>query len=93
MCCSLKKFQVLVLYASVWIYLLFNCFSRVKTNAFDRRSLSEKFRGMLYCLHVTLFHCVAKTCLQVRVLLVVCPRHALLFILKLVAVFGRITAG
>ena len=37
MCSSLKKFQVHVLCASVWIYLLFNCFSRVKINAFDRR--------------------------------------------------------
>ena len=70
-----------------------NCFSRFKANAFDRRSLSEKFRGMLYCLHVTLFNCVARSCLQVRVLLVVYPCHALLFILKLVAVFGRSTAG
>ena len=34
---SLKKFQVLVLCASVWIYLLFNCVSRVKMNVFDRR--------------------------------------------------------
>ena len=33
MCSSLKKFQVHVLCASVWIYLLFNCFSRVKINA------------------------------------------------------------
>ena len=37
MCSSLKNFQVHVLCASVWIYLLFNCFSRVKLNAFDRR--------------------------------------------------------
>ena len=34
---SLEKFQVLVLCAGVWIYLLFNCVSRVKMNAFDRR--------------------------------------------------------
>ena len=37
MCSSLKKFQVHVLCASVWIYLLFNFFSRVKINAFDCR--------------------------------------------------------
>ena len=34
---SLKKFQVHVLCASAWIYLLFNCFSRVKISVFDRR--------------------------------------------------------
>ena len=43
MCSSLKKFQVHVLYSSVWIYLLFNCFSRVKINALDRHSMLEKF--------------------------------------------------
>ena len=51
---SLKKFQVLVLCASVWIYLLFNCVSRVKMNAFDRRYMLEKFGWHAYCFQVKL---------------------------------------
>ena len=45
---------------------------------------------MLYCLRIMLFNCVARSCLQVRVLLIVCPSHALFFIERLlVVVFGR----
>ena len=87
LCSSLKKFQVHVLCASVWIYLLFNCFSRVKINAFDRRLMLEKFGWHACCFQVKLVIFVARSCLQVRVLLIFCPSFALFFISLLLVVY------
>ena len=72
MCSSLKKFQVHVLCASVWIYLLFNCFSRVKINAFDRRLMLEKFGWHAFCFQVELVNFGTRLWVQVRVLLILC---------------------